>query len=62
MPVGTDAVVTDSVTKVIEKRIFKVLKDNNSTDIVNSVISNVGKNAGDPQNPDPVSQRPKNRR
>ena len=52
MPVGTDARVTDSVTKVIEKRVFKVLDDNNSADIVNSVISNVGKNAGDPMNPD----------
>lgn len=52
MPVGTDARVTDSVTKVIEKRVFKVLKDNDATDIVNSVISNVGKNAGDPTNPD----------
>ncbi|WP_080237587.1 efflux RND transporter permease subunit [Spirosoma rigui] len=52
MPVGTDARVTDSVTKVIEKRVFKVLKENNATDIVNSVISNVGKNAGDPTNPD----------
>jgi len=52
MPVGTDARVTDSTTKEIEKRVFKVLKDNNATDIVNSVISNVGKNAGDPFNPD----------
>ncbi|WP_128547298.1 efflux RND transporter permease subunit [Larkinella soli] len=52
MPVGTDARVTDSVTKVIEKRIFKVLDENNATDIVNSVIANVGKNAGDPFNPD----------
>ncbi|MFD2573973.1 efflux RND transporter permease subunit [Spirosoma soli] len=52
MPVGTDARVTDSVTKVIEKRVFKVLKDNKAEDIVNSVISNVGKNAGDPTNPD----------
>lgn len=52
MPVGTDATVTDSVTKVIEKRIFKVLQENDATEVVNSVISNVGKNAGDPQNPD----------
>ena len=52
MPVGTDANVTDSVTKIIEKRVFKVLDDNKAEDIVNSVISNVGKNAGDPQNPD----------
>ncbi len=52
MPVGTDANVTDSVTKLIEKRVFKVLADNNAEHTVNSVISNVGKNAGDPQNPD----------
>ena len=52
MPIGTDARVTDSVTRVIEKRVFKVLDDNKATDIVNSVISNVGKNAGDPMNPD----------
>jgi len=52
MPVGTDATVTDSITKVIEKRVFGVLKDNNAEFAVNSVISNVGKNAGDPQNPD----------
>ncbi|GAA4449557.1 efflux RND transporter permease subunit [Nibrella saemangeumensis] len=52
MPVGTDAHVTDSVTKVIEKRVFKVLDDNKAMNIVNSVISNVGKNAGDPFNPD----------
>lgn len=52
MPVGTDANVTDSVTRVIEKRLFKVLADNHAEHTVNSVISNVGKNAGDPQNPD----------
>lgn len=52
MPVGTDAVVTDSVTKEIERRVFKILADNQATKAVNSVISNVGKNAGDPFNPD----------
>lgn len=52
MPIGTDARVTDSTTKEIERRVFKVLKDNGAEDIVNSVISNVGKNAGDPFNPD----------
>lgn len=52
MPVGTDARVTDATTKEIEKRVFQVLKQNDATDIVNSVISNVGKNAGDPFNPD----------
>ena len=52
MPVGTDARVTDARTKEIEKRVFKVLEDNKATDVVNSVISNIGKNAGDPMNPD----------
>ena len=52
MPIGTDSRVTDSVTKIIEKRVFKVLDENKATDIVNSVIANVGKNAGDPFNPD----------
>lgn len=52
MPVGTDARVTDSVTKIIEKRVFDVLDKHKATGIVNSVIANVGKNAGDPYNPD----------
>ena len=52
MPIGTDANKTNAVTKEIEDRVFEVLKENNATDAVNSVISNVGKNAGDPMNPD----------
>lgn len=52
MPVGTDAKVTDSVTKVLEKKVFQIIHDNKAEGIVNSVISNVGKNAGDPMNPD----------
>ena len=52
MPVGTDANVTDSITKVVEQRVFKVLKDEKAENMVNSVIANVGKNAGDPMNPD----------
>ncbi|QJW92077.1 efflux RND transporter permease subunit [Spirosoma taeanense] len=52
MPIGTDARVTDSVTKIIEQRVFKTLKDEKAEDMVNSVIANVGKNAGDPFNPD----------
>lgn len=61
MPVGTDARVTDSVTKVIEKKVFEVLKKENAEGMVNSVISNVGKNAGDPTNPDraPTPQKSK---
>ncbi|GAB3178572.1 efflux RND transporter permease subunit [Telluribacter humicola] len=52
LPVGTDARITDSVTKVIEKKVFAVLEKNEAMSMVNSVISNVGKNAGDPTNPD----------
>ncbi|WP_031528287.1 efflux RND transporter permease subunit [Dyadobacter crusticola] len=52
MPIGTDARVTDSVTRIIEKRVFDVLEKEKAMDMVNSVIANVGKNAGDPFNPD----------
>ncbi|GHB82876.1 efflux RND transporter permease subunit [Persicitalea jodogahamensis] len=52
LPVGTDATVTDSVTKVIEEKVFNVLEKESAMGMVNSVISNVGKNAGDPTNPD----------
>ncbi|MFD1816323.1 efflux RND transporter permease subunit [Pseudarcicella hirudinis] len=52
LPVGTDAVATDSLTKIVEKRISSVLTQNHAEPIVNSIISNVGKNAGDPTNPD----------
>jgi len=50
LPVGTDARETDSVVKIIEKRINKVLGKSNP--LVKSVISNVGIGAGDPRNPD----------
>ncbi|WP_246853648.1 efflux RND transporter permease subunit [Rufibacter aurantiacus] len=46
MPVGTDQVVTDSITKVVESRVFKVVGQNNPN--VESVISNVAVGAGDP--------------
>ncbi len=52
LPVGTDARVTDSVTRIIEKKVFDVLEKEDAMGIVNSVIANVGKNAGDPYNPD----------
>lgn len=52
MPIGTDARKTDEVTKEIERRVFKVIADNKVENAINSVISNVGKNAGDPMNPD----------
>ena len=50
---GTDANVTDSVTRIIEKRVYKVIGEKNPD--VTSVISNIGVGAGDPQNPDKVA-------
>jgi multidrug efflux pump len=47
MPVGTDQAYTDSVTKIVENRVYKVLGEKN--DLVKSVISNVAVGAGDPQ-------------
>lgn len=52
LPMGTDANVTDSVTRGIEQRIYKVIGNHNPD--VTSVITNVGLGAGDPQNPDKV--------
>jgi multidrug efflux pump subunit AcrB len=53
LPMGTDANVTDSVTRLIEQRVYKVIGEHNPD--VTSVISNVGVGAGDPQNPDKVA-------
>lgn len=51
LPIGTDALVTDSLTKNIEDRIQSILGKDNPD--VTAVVSNVGIAAGDPQNPDP---------
>ena len=61
LPVGTDARVTDSVTKIIEKKVFDIIKREKAEVAINSVIANVGKNAGDPINPDraPTPQKSK---
>ena len=53
LPIGTDATVTDSVTRKVEERVYGVIGKNNPN--VESVISNVGLGAGDPQNPDRVA-------
>jgi multidrug efflux pump subunit AcrB len=50
---GTDATVTDSITRGIEKRVYKVIGEHNPD--VTSVITNVGLGAGDPLNPDKVA-------
>ncbi len=46
MPVGTKTSYTDSVTHLLEEKVFQVLGDNNP--IVESVISNVAVGATDP--------------
>ncbi len=54
MPVGTDVDYTDSVTRVLENRIYKVLdmKGGKKNPIVESVISNVAIGAADPASGD----------
>lgn len=44
-PVGTDQKVTDSVTKIIENRVIKVLGNENPD--VESIITNIAKGAGE---------------
>lgn len=53
LPSGTDATATDSITRIIEGRVYKIMGEHNPD--VTSVISNVGLGAGDPQNPDKVA-------
>ncbi|MCD4678795.1 MAG: efflux RND transporter permease subunit [Bacteroidales bacterium] len=45
MPAGTRIEVTDSLTKIVEERVFEILGDENPD--VESVISNVAVNAGE---------------
>ncbi|HKK09256.1 MAG TPA: efflux RND transporter permease subunit, partial [Bacteroidales bacterium] len=45
MPAGTELTTTDSVAKIMEKRIFKVLGKNNPD--VESIVTNVAVNAGE---------------
>lgn len=54
LPVGTDVVYTDSVTRVLEDRVYKVLDmENGKTNpVVESVISNVAVGASDPMSGD----------
>lgn len=46
MPIGTDQVYTDSITKIVENRIYEVVGDSNP--MVESIISNVAIGAGNP--------------
>lgn len=50
MPIGTDATVTDSITRVVEQRVTSIIGTNNPD--ISTVVSNVGLGAGDPRNPD----------
>lgn len=54
MPVGSSVDYTDSITRVLEKRVYKVLDmENGKTNpIVESVIANVAIGASDPQSGD----------
>lgn len=53
LPVGTDVKYTDSVTRMLEKRVEKVLEKelpaNNKTGIVESIIANVAVSANNPR-------------
>jgi multidrug efflux pump len=60
LPVGTDVKYTDSVTKVLEQKVYKVLekeKPGTEGSIVESIIANVAVSAGNPddnnRNPQP---------
>lgn len=50
LPIGTSAEYTDSISKIVEKRVFKVIGEKN--EIVESVITNVAVGAGDPNDGD----------
>lgn len=49
-PMGTDAETTNQATKELEHKIYQVLGKHNPD--VESIVTNVGVNAGNPQNPD----------
>ena len=50
LPNGTHQNVTDSIAKIVEKRVEKVLGKGNPD--IESIITNISIGAGDPQNPD----------
>jgi len=45
LPIGTDVNVTDSVTRIVEKKVYSIIGENNPD--VESVITNVAVGAGD---------------
>lgn len=50
LPIGTNQAYTDSITKIVEQRVYSVIGENNP--LVKSVISNVGVGVTDPQDED----------
>lgn len=53
LPVGTSAEYTDSITKIVEERVYKVMEpDGKPNPIVESIISNVAVGATDPSDGD----------
>lgn len=54
LPVGTDVAYTDSITRVLEKKVYKVLdmEGGKKNPVVESVISNVAVGAADPMGGD----------
>ncbi len=50
LPIGTDQQYTDSITKIVENRVYNVIGEDNK--LVKSVISNVGVGVTDPQDED----------
>lgn len=58
-PIGTDVAFTDSITKILETKVYEVIGEKN--ELVESVISNVAIGAGDPQNPDRTPQSHKSK-
>ncbi len=54
LPVGTSVTYTDSVTHLLESKVYSVLgqTDNKKNDVVESVITNVAKGAADPNSGD----------
>jgi multidrug efflux pump subunit AcrB len=59
LPTGTDLNYTDSLTKLLETKVYDAIK--NDTDIVESVITNVAIGAGDPRQPDRTPQSHKSK-
>ena len=56
LPTGTNIYVTDSVTRILEERVYEVIGENNP--LVKSVITNIAVGAGDAASFDQSSSKP----